>query len=108
MEDTPNITEHTGFPNPATDSTLASLNISQILVKHPASTFFMEIEGHAWERFGIFQGDIAIIDRSLSPKPKDLIVWWSEQGFTIKRSKNLPLDTVTWGVITHTVHRYRT
>lgn len=108
MEDTQNITEHTGFPNPATDSTLASLNINQILVKHPASTFFMEIEGHTWERFGIFQGDIAIIDRSLSPKPEDLVVWWGGQGFVIKRFKKLPLDTIIWGVITHTVHRYRT
>lgn len=107
MEDTQNITEHTGFPNPATDSTLASLNISQLLVKHPASTFFMEIEGHSWERFGIYQHDIAIIDRSLSPMQSDLVVWWDGNGFTVKRYRHLPFDTAIWGVITFIVHRHR-
>jgi DNA polymerase V len=108
MEDTQNITEHTGFPNPATDNTLTSLDISQILVKHPASTFFMEIDGHSWERFGIFHQDIVIIDRSLQPRADDLVVWWSGQVFTIRRYKNVPQDTTIWGIITHTVHRYRT
>lgn len=107
MEDTQNITEHTGFPNPATDSTLASLDISQLLVKHPASTFYMQIDGHSWERFGIFHRDIAIIDRSLHPKPDDLVIWWGRQDFTITHYSKLPIDTSVWGVLTHIVHRYR-
>lgn len=107
MEEPQNITEHTGFPNPATDSTLASLNISNILVKHPASTFFMEVQGSTWERFGIFHGDIAIIDRSLSPRAQDLVVWWDERDFVIKKYVSLSHDEVVWGIITHIIHRYR-
>lgn len=103
----PNITEHTGFPNPATDSTLASLDISKLLVKHPVSTFFMQIEGHQWQRYGIFDGDIAIIDRSLTVQEKDITVFWSDGEFGIKRKSKLAMDTVVWGVVTAIVHRYR-
>lgn len=102
-----NITEHTGFPNPATDTTLTSLDIGSYLVKHPASTFFMRINGHTWERYGIFHQDIAIIDRSLSPNATDLVVWWNESGFTIKRFSNVPIDSPVWGVITFIIHGYR-
>lgn len=101
------VTEHTGFPNPATDSTLSSLDIGKLLVKHPASTFFMEIEGHAWERYGIFNGDLAIIDRALTPKPQDVVVYWTESAFSIKQKGRLPLDATIWGVVSAIVHRYR-
>lgn len=102
-----NVTEHAGFPNPATDNTLASLDIGSLLVKHPASTFFMQIEGHQWQRYGIFNGDIAIIDRSLSVQQKDIVVYWAGGEFGIKRKNNLPIDTIIWGVVTAIVHRYR-
>ncbi len=102
-----NVTEHTGFPNPATDRTLASLDISKLLIKNPASTFFMRIEGHRWERFGIFNGDIAIIDRAISPEPNDLTVWWDEH-FRVNRHKNIPIDALMWGTVISIVHRYKT
>lgn len=102
-----NVTEHTGFPNPATDNTLTSLNINELLIKHPASTFFMQIEGHQWQRYGIFNGDIAIIDRSLSVLRKDVVVYWAGGDFGIKRRNSLPVDTTVWGVVTAIVHRYR-
>lgn len=105
--ETQNITEHTGFPNPATDTTLTSLDIGSVLVKHPASTFFMEIEDDNWKQYGIFAGDIAIIDRSLSPKDHDLVIWWSESSFMLSRLHKLPLDAMVWGIVTSIVHRYR-
>lgn len=101
------VVEHTGFPNPATDSRLASLDIRSLLIKHPASTFFMTIDGHGWERYGIFHGDIAIIDRSLSPRSGDMIVWWDGSNFTINRLSAGRFTQPIWGVITNIVHRYR-
>lgn len=101
------ITEHTGFPNPATDSTLASLDIGSLLVKHPASTFFMEIDHDDWQQYGIFQGDIAVIDRSLTARDHDLVVWWHQDSFTVSRLTKVSLDGLVWGVITSIVHRYR-
>ncbi len=100
------VTEHTGFPNPATDNTLVSLDIGTLLVKHPASTFFMTIDSSAWERIGVFKGDVAIIDRSLEPKPHDLVVWWDDDHFSLGRPQAISQDITTWGVITSITHRY--
>ncbi len=107
MEPSENITIHTGFPNPATDTTILPLDLNKLIIKHPPSTFFMRVSGHTWEKFGIFDEDIAIIDRSLKPRNKDLVVFWNESDFYIKRFSKLPLDTLVWGVIISIVHRYR-
>lgn len=101
------ITEHTGFPNPATDRDITSLDLSNLLIKHPASTFFMEIDGNAWEQRGIYKGDIAIVDRAIIPKHLDLVIWWDETDFRISPYHKLPVGTRVWGVITSTIHRYR-
>lgn len=106
MEEQP-ITEHTGFPNPATDQTLASLDISSLLIKHPASTFFMQIEGHGWERYGIFNNDTVIIDRSLTPQGQDLVIFWDEASFRIERFSRIHNNYTLWGVVISTIHRYR-
>lgn len=104
--DQSNVTEHTGFPNPATDKTLVSLDLSALLIKNPASTFFMRIAGHNWENFGIFNNDIAIIDRAISPKPDDLVIWWDDN-FRISRYKKAPPGVILWGTVTSITHRYR-
>jgi DNA polymerase V len=101
------VTEHRGFPNPATDTNITPLDLTKLLIKHPLSTFFMRIEGSTWENFGIFDGDLTIIDRSLNPKSTDLVIWWDETSFVISKFHKLPLDTTAWGVITNIIHRYR-
>jgi DNA polymerase V len=101
------VTEHRGFPNPATDTNIVPLDLSKLLIKHPLSTFFMRIDSNQWEKFGIFKEDLAIIDRSLDPKPIDLVIWWDETTFVISKSHKLPMDTSIWGVVIAIVHRYR-
>ena len=100
------VVEHRGFPNPATDTNIVPLDLTKLLIKHPLSTFFMRIDSNGWEHFGIFKEDLAIIDRSLKPKPIDLVIWWDETAFVLSRFHKLPLNTTIWGVITSIVHRY--
>lgn len=102
------VTEHRGFPNPATDTNIVPLDLNALLIKHPLSTFFMRIENNAWERYGIFKDDIAIIDKALRPKPTDLVIWWDETTFIISKFHKLPMDTPVWGVVLSIIHRYRT
>lgn len=101
------VTEHTGFPNPATDSNIVSLNLAKMLIKHPASTFFMEVDSNAWEHRGVYKGDYAIVDKALMPRRMDLVIWWDESDFIISPYHQLPLGTKVWGVITSIIHRYR-
>ena len=101
------ITEHTGFPNPATDSHIVSLDIAKLLIKHPASTFFMRMAGNKWETRGIFDADLIIIDRSLDPKITDTIIWWEGDSFVISGQPVIPKATPVWGVVTHIIHGLR-
>ena len=103
------VTEHTGFPNPATDSYINALDITDQLVRHPAATFFMNVSGSNWENMGIFAGDIAIIDRALQPKKTDTIIYWEPniEGFMMKKFSHVSRDASVWGVVTNIIHKMR-
>lgn len=100
---------HMGFPNPAADKGVGSLDLHQLLVQRPASTFLFRIAGDQWQDRGIFHNDIAVIDRALDPRKTDLVVWWQEHTgtFQISSYTTMPADSTIWGVVTGTVHQFR-
>ena len=100
---------HAGFPNPAAerDTSTMALSLNQLLVRHPSSTFFFRLHGRGWEEQGVFDGDIAVIDRALTPRSEDLVVIWQESGFTVTRFRQAPLSITNFGVITSIIHEYR-
>lgn len=103
------VSVHTGFPNPAADQSLQTLDFNQLLVNHPASTFMFRIEGNQWEDAGVFDNDIAIVDRAVDPRANDVVVWWNEeQGeFAISKSSRMPKTARLWGVVTASIHQFR-
>jgi DNA polymerase V len=76
-----------GFPSPAADSRENSLDFNELLLKHKSSTYCLKASGRSLENAGIFDGDILIVDKSLSPKQNDLVVAEYQGGFTAKRFK---------------------
>ncbi|HEY4160738.1 MAG TPA: S24 family peptidase [Candidatus Saccharimonadales bacterium] len=97
---------HAGFPNPAAERSGSSLSLDKLLVRHPGSTYFFRIRGHSWNRWGVFDGDIAIIDRALAPREHDLIVWWQEAGdFSLSPFKRASRQNI-WGVVTAIIHPF--
>ena len=97
----------TGFPNPAMDSPLESPDFNKLLIRHPVATYCLRIAGSNWDRLGIFDGDIAVIDRALNPTPIDLVVWWQDDSFCISRHSRLPERTEIWGTVSAVIHQYR-
>ncbi len=100
---------HTGFPNPATDRSLHTLDFNQLLIEHTASTYMFRVRGNEWEGAGVFDNDIAVVDRALDPRKTDVIVWWDEPKgeFAISTFANMPKEAALWGVITTTIHQFR-
>ncbi len=98
---------HSGFPNPASDRNLEAVDLHRLIVKQPTSTFFMRIDGNDWEDRAIFDGDIVVIDRSLDPRKKDLVVATKDDEFIITPFAKLPLDSSLWGTVTAVIHQYR-
>jgi DNA polymerase V len=114
-----------GFPSPAEDHEEEQLDLNRYLIKNPAATFFLRVEGLSMTGAGIYPDDILIVDRSLEAKPNDVIVAVLEGEFTLKRlirerrdwflqaeNPDFPRtvldgyrDFMVWGVVTHVIHR---
>jgi SOS-response transcriptional repressor LexA len=103
------VSVHTGFPNPATDKSLHTLDFNQLLIEHTVSTFMFRIEGNQWEDVGVFNNDIAVVDRALDPRKADVVVWWSDESgeFSISKYSAMPKAARLWGVVTASVHQFR-
>ncbi len=63
-----------GFPSPGDDMVESELNIHDLLVTHPYSTFFVRVSGDSMEGAGIFSGDILVVDRSITPRSGVIVV----------------------------------
>lgn len=103
------VSVHTGFPNPATDKRLHTLDFNQLLIQHTASTYMFRVRGNEWEDAGVFDDDIAVVDRALDPRKNDTVVWWNEPRgeFAISKYGTVPKEASVWGVITATIHQFR-
>ena len=105
------VSVHTGFPNPALDhrgqGQRLSLDINQLLVKRPSSTYLFRLAGHSLVDQGIYDGDVAVIDRASTPHDTDLVVAWRVEGSTICRYNHLGPEDQLWGVVTSIIHQYR-
>ena len=63
-----------GFPAPADDLVERALDINDLVVKNPASTFFVRVQGDSMEGAGIFSGDVLVVDRSVVAKDGSIVV----------------------------------
>lgn len=100
------VSVHAGFPNAAEDHVSRALDFNALLVRHPVSTYCFRVEGNAYEDRGIFGGDIAVIDRALSPRLDDLVLHFTDDNFVLAEFRKLH-KTEIWGVVTSIIHRVR-
>lgn len=63
-----------GFPSPGDDVVERALDINDLVVKHPAATFFVRVSGDSMEGAGIFSGDVLVVDRAVTPKDGVIVV----------------------------------
>jgi SOS-response transcriptional repressor LexA len=101
------ISVHTGFPNPAADRRGTPLKLDQLLLHHPSSNFMFRVRGHAFETQGIFDGDLALVDKALTPRTHDLVINWQGQEFSIVPFAEFKDEAAPWGVVTAVIHEYR-
>jgi DNA polymerase V len=74
-----------GFPSPADDHVERSLDLNEELIPHPAATFFLRAGGSSMLGAGIHDGDLLVVDRSLSAEPGRVVVAVVDGDFTVKR-----------------------
>jgi DNA polymerase V len=119
-----------GFPSPADDYIESRIDLNIELIPRPLSTFFMRVSGDAMRGDGIVDGDLLVIDRSVTPRQGMVVVATHAGSFILRRlrrrgdrlwlvasddtSPPLPLGDGTgtegadgaelWGVVLHAIH----
>ena len=73
-----------GFPSPAEQYLEPPLDLNELLVKRPAATFFVRVEGDSMINAGIRDKDLLVVDRSLTPANGDIIIAAVDGEFTVK------------------------
>ncbi len=116
-----------GFPSPADDYIENQLDINQLVVQHPAATFFVRVEGESMKDANIHTGDILVVDRSIEGSNGKIVVAIMNGEFTVKRLSKTPSGTFLvpenpkfpsikigpdsdfqiWGVVTYVIHKTR-
>ena len=114
-----------GFPSPAEDYMDLDLNLQDHLIQNPSSTFCVRAVGESMKYVGIQSGDIMLVDKSLAPRNRSIVLAVIDGEFTVKRvnvsEKKLYLipeneisppikitkemDFQVWGVVTYIIHK---
>ena len=114
-----------GFPSPAEDHMDMDLDLNDHLVQNPTATFCVKAIGESMKDAGIQSGDIMIVDKSLEPKNRSIVIAIIDGEFTVKRvnvnnnelylmpenSNFSPIkitkemDFQVWGVVTYIIHK---
>jgi DNA polymerase V len=74
-----------GFPSPADDYLEGELDLNELLIKHPAATFYVRLTGDSMIRVGLFDGDILVVDRAVKARHRHIVVAVIDGEMTVKR-----------------------
>ena len=73
-----------GFPSPAEQYVERPLDLNELLVARPAATYFVRAVGDSMEGAGIRSGDLLVVDRSLEPWDRAVVIACVDGEFTVK------------------------
>lgn len=113
-----------GFPSPADDYIDRTLSLDQLMIINPPATFFVRAVGESMTGAGIFDGDLLVVDRSVTPKHGAVVVAVLNGESLVKRfyhrggrmalhpaHPDFPvmhvqdgMDFEVWGVVQYVVH----
>lgn len=113
-----------GFPSPAADYEEGRLDLNLHLIKDPSATYFVRASGDSMEGAGISHGDLLIVDQSIRPRDRHIVLASLDGETTVKRmrmrkgriylvpeNKEYPaqeiyegMEFVVQGVVTYVIH----
>ncbi|MEY2664997.1 MAG: hypothetical protein RLZZ480_102 [Candidatus Parcubacteria bacterium] len=115
-----------GFPAPGDDEVEKPLDLNDLLIDNPTATFFVRVSGDSMEGAKIFDGDILVVDRSVTPIDGSIVVAAVFGEMVVKRLRkrvdtlslisenphyqpidiNDADDVYIWGVVVGTVRNF--
>ncbi len=113
-----------GFPSPADDYIAESLDLNEHLMPRKEASYLLTVSGDSMIGVGIHNGDILVVDRSLTPVNGKVVIAILDGQFTVKtlekkrgKIRLLPAnpdfepielkdeqELQVWGVVTRVIH----
>ena len=79
-----------GFPSPAADYVEQRIDLNDLLIHHPSSTYFVKAAGDSMIEAGISDGDLLVVDSSRTANHGDIVIAAVDGEFTVKRLQLRP------------------
>ena len=79
-----------GWPSPADDYVERPIDLNEYLIKTPAATYFVRVSGDSMIDAYIGDGAILVVDRSVEPKHKSIVVAAINGSYACKRLLTKP------------------
>ena len=73
-----------GFPSPAEEELLDTMNLEEYLAPRREATFMLTVSGDSMIDAGIHPGDLVLVERGVTPKPNDIVVAQVDGEWTLK------------------------
>lgn len=119
-----NHTIQAGFPSPADDYVAESLDLNEHLMPRKEASYLLTVSGESMVGVGIHDGDLLVVDRSLTPVSGKVVIAILDGQFTVKtlekkrgKIRLLPANPAfepielkdeqelqIWGVVTRVIH----
>lgn len=82
------------------------LDINALVVKNPTATYFVKVEGHEFDEYGISDQDILVIDKARIDHVHEWYVVIIDNEFTLlPRTMHPRSDCEYWGAVTYIIKK---
>ena len=115
-----------GFPSPADDYIEKNIDLNEWMIDNEIATYIVRVSGNSMND-EIHSGDRLIVDRSLEPRNRDVVIAIINGEMTVKRfvirERRIFLvaenshyseleitgeaELIIWGVVKHCIHTFR-
>jgi DNA polymerase V len=115
-----------GFPSPADDYIEKNIDLNEWMIDNEIATYIVRVSGNSMND-EIHSGDRLIVDRSLEPRNRDVVIAILNGEMTVKRfvvrDRRIFLvaenshyseveitgecELIIWGVVKHSIHTFR-
>ncbi len=79
-----------GFPSPAQDYVEQRIDFNDFMIAHPNSTYVVKAAGDSMLEGGISDGDMLVVDSSLTAEHGDIVIAAVDGEFTVKQLQLRP------------------
>lgn len=73
-----------GFPSPAEEELIDTLNMDEFLVEKPEATFMLKVTGDSMIDAGILPEDMVLVEKGAVPKNNDIVIAQVDGEWTMK------------------------